>query len=351
MTLRLLESPTILFEYLVIQLQKCFKIGDGIRVKSGHLKGIVGMVSNLQPYGQIGEEKVTIVTFPIKGHHDKVHRSHTFKEESMADREYEARIMQEDPYKFLYGQYAVVKFGTRKGDMGILKSVNADGKAILEVQAHLISSNRQDEVSIKDLYIPGHYDTFPEIFKRLNIVGDSSSSMNICPTPQWENDLGTGSHTPAWNPSSRTLQISNAAAAEFIVYLHRIPENEESTGHLEPSGPLPPSMQTFVIDHWIKQLVNSDSLFLSKNYLDVIISGSQPTMASSRFENGRVPPERRGQLVTVVNHLNHQIYRGEYQVVDLKGEAVFAYPHKGKKRLDRGINIPMGDLAVIAKRR
>ncbi|KAF8997029.1 hypothetical protein BDQ17DRAFT_1329662 [Cyathus striatus] len=75
------------------------------------------------------------------------------------------------------------------------------------------------------------------------------------------------------------------------------------------------------------------------------------SIATLGFENGRVPPERRGQLVTVVNHLNHQIYRGEYQVVDLKGEAVFAYPHKGKKRLDRGINIPMGDLAVIAKRR
>ncbi|KAF8993877.1 hypothetical protein BDQ17DRAFT_1331395 [Cyathus striatus] len=245
---------------------------------------------DVQPYGQIGEEKVTIVTFPIKG----------IMKESMADREYEARIMREDPYKFLYGQYTVVKFGTRKGDMGIM--------------------------------------TFPEIFKGLNIVGDSSLSMNICPMPQWENDLGTGSHTPAWNPSSRTLQISNAAAAEFIcVCIAVIPENEESTGHLEPSGPLPPSMQTFVIDHWIKWLVDSDS--------------SQLTMASSRFENGRVPPERRGQLVMVVNHLNHQIYRGEYEVVDLKGEAVFAYPHKGKKRLDRGINIPMGDLAVIAKRR
>ncbi|KAF8989623.1 hypothetical protein BDQ17DRAFT_1333970 [Cyathus striatus] len=145
MTLRLLESPTILFKYPVIQLQKCFKIGDGIRVKSGHLKGIVRMVSDIQPYGQIGEEKVTIITFPIKGHHDKVHRSHTFKEESMADHEYEARIM--------------------------------------------------------------HYDMFPEIFKGLNIVGDSLLSMNICPMPQWENNLGTGSHTPAWNPSSRTLQV------------------------------------------------------------------------------------------------------------------------------------------------
>ncbi|KAF8984377.1 hypothetical protein BDQ17DRAFT_1437068 [Cyathus striatus] len=227
-TLRLLESLTMLFKYPVIQLQKCFKIGDGVRVKSRHLKGIVRMVSDVQPYGQIGKEKVTIVTFPIKGHHEsvrssdldfcsEVHRSHTFKEE-------------------------MVKFGARKEDMGILKRVNVDGKAILEVQACLISSNHQDEVSIKDLYIPGHYNTFPEIFKGLNIVGDSSLSMNICPMPQWENDLGTGSHMPAWNPSSRTLQISNAAAAEFIVYPHRIPENKESTGHLEPSGPLPPSM-------------------------------------------------------------------------------------------------------------
>ncbi|KAF8993908.1 hypothetical protein BDQ17DRAFT_1331425 [Cyathus striatus] len=352
-TLRLLESPTILFEYLVIQLQKCFKIGDGIRVKSGHLKGIVGMVSDVQPYGQIGEEKVTIITFPIKIIINifAVTRYSNHLNRGIMTKSIEAIPLKRRVWRIVNMRPgSLVKFGTRKGDMGILKSVNADGKAILEVQAHLISSNHQDEVSIKDLYIPRHYDTFPEIFKGLNIVGDSSLSMNICPMPQWENDLGTGSHTPAWNPSSRTLQISNAAAAEFIVYPHRIPENEESTGHLEPSGPLPPSMQTFVIDHWIKRLVDSDSLFLSKNYLDVIISGSQPTMASSGFENGRVPPERRGQLVTVVNHLNHQIYRGEYQVVDLKGEAVFAYPHKGKKRLDRGINIPMGDLAVIAKR-
>ncbi|KAF8998164.1 hypothetical protein BDQ17DRAFT_1428649 [Cyathus striatus] len=319
-TLRLLESPTILFEYPVIQLQKCFKIGDGIRVKSGHLKGIVGMVSYIQPYGQIGEEKVTIVTFPIKGHHEsvrssdldfcsEVHRSHTFKVESKADREYEARIMQEDPYKFLYGQYAVVKFGRRKGDMGILKSVNADGKAILEVQARLISSYCQDKVSINDLYIPGHYDTLPEIFKGLNSVGNSSSSMNICPTPQRENDFGTGSHTPAWNSSSRTPQVSNTAAAEFIAYPHRIPENQESTGHLEPSGFLPPSMQTFV--------------------------GFPRKERSSGY--GRESPKPPN-------------LQGEYQVVNLKGEVVFAYPLKGKKRHDRGIDIPIGDLAVIAER-
>ncbi|KAF9012066.1 hypothetical protein BDQ17DRAFT_1322018 [Cyathus striatus] len=50
----------------------------------------------------------------------------------------------------------VVTSGPQKGDIGILKSVNANGHTKLEVEAHLISMGKLEEVSIMDLYIPGY---------------------------------------------------------------------------------------------------------------------------------------------------------------------------------------------------
>ncbi|KAF8992338.1 hypothetical protein BDQ17DRAFT_1432481 [Cyathus striatus] len=187
----------------------------------------------------------------------------------------------------------------KRGDIGILKSVNANGHAELEVEACLISMGKLEEVSIMDLYIPGY--NISNILP-FNLEGATDHpSQSVCMTPVWENDSGTGSQTPAWDPSSRTPQISNVVSAEELAYPHQIPENIASTSALQASTPLPNSMRTTVIgegssahdasadafnNHWINQLLKADSSFLDHRYLHVVISGSLLTAASSGFKRG-----------------------------------------------------------------
>ncbi|KAF9003632.1 WD40-repeat-containing domain protein [Cyathus striatus] len=162
-TIRLFHSPDDLFEYPLNLLEKCFKIGNRVRLKSSIHKGVVGMVTSVEACGHIGEENITVVTFPLKkGKHipvhssdldfcSEVHRNSTFRWEDSNDastadasgsRTVEDRLMHNDPYRSLYGLYGMVTSGPQKGDIGILKSVNANGCAELEVEAHLISTGK-----------------------------------------------------------------------------------------------------------------------------------------------------------------------------------------------------------------
>ncbi|KAF8995681.1 hypothetical protein BDQ17DRAFT_1430188 [Cyathus striatus] len=402
-TIRLFHSPDVLFEYPLNLLEKCFKIGDGVRVKSGEHKGVVSMVTNVEACGRVGKENITIVAFLLKkGKHvpvcssdldfcSEVHRNSTFRWEDSNDtstpdasgsRTIEDRLMHNDPYRSLYGLYGVVTSGPQKGDIGILKCVNTNGCAELEVEAHLISTSKLEEVSIMDLYIPGYNisNILPFDFEGAT----DHPSRNVCLTPAWENDSGIGSQTPAWDPNSRTPQISNVVSAEELAYPHRIPENIATMSALQASAPLPDLMRTAVIgegssacdasadafnSHWINQLLEADSSFLDHRYLHVVISGSLPTAASSGFERGRyekcsgrqeleVPaeyvhpeaPSRKGEHVMIINCHNHQLYREVFMVLGLMEQGIEVCPVKEQNRAKKMHVVLAQNLGVFVEK-
>ncbi|KAF9003621.1 hypothetical protein BDQ17DRAFT_1425113 [Cyathus striatus] len=387
--IRLFHSPDVLFKYPLNLLEKCFKIGNGVKVKSGEHKGVVSIVTNVEACGCVGEENITIVAFLLKkGKHvpvcssdldfcSKVHRNSTFRWEDSNDTStpdasgswtIEDRLMCNDLYQLLYGLYGVVTSSPQKGDIGILKCVNTNGHAELEVEAHLINH----------------------------------PSWNICLTPAWENDSGIGSQTPAWDPNSRTPQISNVVSAKELVYPHRIPENIASMSALQASAPLPDSMRTAVIgegssacdtsadafnSHWINQLLEADSTFLDCRYLHVVISGSLPTAASSGFKRGRyekcsgtylglmrsnrsiwveitggqeleVPaeyvhpeaPSRKGEHVMIINRRNYQLYREVFMVLGLMEQEIEVCPVKEQNRAKKMHVVPAQDLGVFVEK-
>ncbi|KAF8990278.1 hypothetical protein BDQ17DRAFT_1333561 [Cyathus striatus] len=140
-TLRLANSHTVCCRNA--------KLGDGVQVISGEHKGSVGMVINSEPYGRIGENNVMIVTFPLKkvlssnlDFCDEVHRNTTF------------RWQDSDFSRFSARHYVIIKAGPLKGELGILQDVNFNGVAVVEIQTHLMTSNRCESVSLKDIFIP-----------------------------------------------------------------------------------------------------------------------------------------------------------------------------------------------------
>ncbi|KAF8982853.1 hypothetical protein BDQ17DRAFT_1336730 [Cyathus striatus] len=155
-TLRLANSHTGAFIYLLSLLQKCFKLGDGVRVISGEHKGLVGMVINSEPYGRIGEDNVMIVTFPLKKcNHikvlssnldfcDEVHQNMTF------------RWQDSDFGRFSARRYIITKAGPLKGELGILQDVNFNGIAVVEIQTHLMTSNCCENL-IPEVFLNNHY--------------------------------------------------------------------------------------------------------------------------------------------------------------------------------------------------
>ncbi|KAF8992893.1 hypothetical protein BDQ17DRAFT_1332021 [Cyathus striatus] len=179
-SLNLMEFLTQVFSQSLELLQKFFKVGDGIRVKSGEHKGRVGMVTTMECNRKIGDKTIIFVTFPLG----------------------EAYQMRVDSYWHQYGKYAWVRCGPLKGTHGILKSISASNVVQLEVPECLMFSKDLLEFPMKDLYIPGYSDKSMNNFFTAQTTGkDIKPALGICSTPRWEHDSGIGSQTPAWNPS------------------------------------------------------------------------------------------------------------------------------------------------------
>ncbi|KAF9004246.1 hypothetical protein BDQ17DRAFT_1424692 [Cyathus striatus] len=230
-SLNLVEFLTQIFSQSLELLQKFFKVGDGVRVKSGEHKGRVWIVTTVECNRKIGNETITFVTFPLgEANHLQIHSSEldhcsevqqstTFRwpdrksdspTNNAASYGSEAYKMQVDPYWHQYRKYAWVRCGPLKGTRGILKSISTSNVAQLEVPEHLMFSKDLLEFPMKDLYIPGYSDkSMNNFFTVQTTRKDTEPALSICSTPCWEHDFGIGSQTPTWNPSSRTPQVDD----------------------------------------------------------------------------------------------------------------------------------------------
>ncbi|KAF8984827.1 hypothetical protein BDQ17DRAFT_1436859 [Cyathus striatus] len=157
-SLNLVEFPMQVFSQSLELLQKFFKVGDGVRVKSGEHKGRVGMVTTMECNGKIGDKTITFLNRLITcefdssdlDHCNEVQRSTTFRwpdgksdspVNSAASYGSEAYQMRVDPYRYQYGKYAWLSNVVQ-----------------LEVPECLMFSKDLVECPMKDLYIPGYSD-------------------------------------------------------------------------------------------------------------------------------------------------------------------------------------------------
>ncbi|KAF9002150.1 hypothetical protein BDQ17DRAFT_1426115 [Cyathus striatus] len=202
--LNLVEFLTQVFSQSLELLQKFFKVGDGVRVKSGEHKGRVGMVTTVECNGKIGNETITFVAFPLGeanhlqihssdlDHCNEVQRSTTFRwpdgksdspVNSTASYGSEAYQMRVDPHQYQYGKYAW--------------SISTSNVAQLEVPECLMFSKDLVECPMKDLYIPGYSDkSMNDFFTAETTRKDTKPALGVCLTPRWEHDSGIGSQTP-----------------------------------------------------------------------------------------------------------------------------------------------------------
>ncbi|KAF9000958.1 hypothetical protein BDQ17DRAFT_1426793 [Cyathus striatus] len=254
-SLNLVEFPMQVFSQSLELLQKFFKVGDGIRVKSGEHKGRVGMVTTVECNGKIGNETITFVAFPLgEANHLRIRSSdldHCNEVQQSTTFQWPDGKMQVDPYQYQYGKYAWVRCGPLKGTRGILKSVSTSNVAQLEVPECLMFSKDLVECPMKDLYIPGYSDKSMNDFFTAETTGKNTEpALGVCSTPRWEHDSGIGSQTPAWNSSSMTPQVASASSdtsAEPFAFAHCIPENTALSFPLQPSATLPASMRMAVV--------------------------------------------------------------------------------------------------------
>ncbi|KAF8989480.1 hypothetical protein BDQ17DRAFT_1477547 [Cyathus striatus] len=101
-SLNLVEFPMQVFSQSLELLQKFFKVGDGVRVKSGEHKGRVGMVTTVECNGKIGDKTITFVTFPLG-------EITVMKCNEVPLFGGQMEKMQVDPYRYQYGKYAWLK--------------------------------------------------------------------------------------------------------------------------------------------------------------------------------------------------------------------------------------------------
>ncbi|KAF8986099.1 hypothetical protein BDQ17DRAFT_1335687 [Cyathus striatus] len=356
-SLNLVEFPMQVFSQSLELLQKFFKVGDGVRVKSEEHKGRVGMVTTVECNGKIGDKTITFVAFPLgEANHLRIHssdldhcnevqRSTTFQwpdrksdlpVNSAASYGSEAYQMRVDSYWYQYGKYAWVKCGPLKGTRGILKSISTSNVVQLEVPECLMFSKDLVEYPMKDLYIPGYLYT--------ETTGkDTKPALGVCSTPRWEHDSGIGSQTPTWNPSSMTphvASVSSDASAELFAFTH----------HSSARQP------TAFDEHWIKRMINADGAIFKGKLLKVIISEN----AECHFKGlvigeeviHEIPPEfvqpshltRMPQYVIVFNPANFHEFRNTYQVYMVNRDVTTVMPYKGAYKDRKKRDIPTKDL-------
>ncbi|KAF8989211.1 hypothetical protein BDQ17DRAFT_1434609 [Cyathus striatus] len=369
----LVGFPAKKFVQLLDVLQKFFKVGDGVRVKSGEHIGSISMVTNVDIGGKVGDEIVTIVTFPLReGNHIEIH-----------------------PFKEHYGKSVTIIAGPLKETSGILRSISTSNVVELEISHSLMVTGHLKNIHVKDFHIHGHSNELPHDSDIQFSMAYSHPDLNICSTPSWEQDIGIGSQTPAWDSSSRTPCItSTSAEVDSHVSFDHIPENIVSSYPLQAmSTTMSPaiiggvsSRQTSRFnEYWITCMINSDRNVFKGRLLKVIISGMQPNNTSASFENGHlenvechflellrdkkcfrvrvicngeylydVAPEfmkpgratRMPQRMIVINWDNIQEFRNKYQVYTANDNVTTVTPLRGANRDQKKCDLPTRDLCM-----